>query len=81
MLEPTRGTGRAKLAGGVYQHWYGVGVSRCNPTNPADKRGSLLRVSDPNGVGLACGTCSANINIVPAGGKANAGIIAYCNVE
>ena len=28
---------RAELAVGVYQHGYGVGVGRCNPTNVADK--------------------------------------------
>jgi hypothetical protein len=37
LLEPTRGTHRAKLTGGVDQHWNGVGVCRCNSANVADK--------------------------------------------
>src|SRR6266542_716052 len=39
LLEPARGADRAKLAGGVDQHWYGVGVLRLYVANIADKAG------------------------------------------
>jgi hypothetical protein len=51
LLEPTRRTRRAELAGGIYQDWQGVAVSGGNPANASDKC-SRLESADANRISV-----------------------------
>src|SRR5204862_4985605 len=70
LLEPTRGTSRAKLANGVNQYWYGIRIYGSNATNTGNKsfRMNSWR-ADSDVVALARNTWVADINIVAARGE------------
>jgi hypothetical protein len=76
ILEASRGTRRAELAGGVYQHWYGVGVSGCHLANVANKAAAAhVRTwgADSNNV---IGRSNADAGPTPQGRVAEAGGVA-----
>src|SRR6266542_4228187 len=79
LLEPARGADRAKLAGGVDQHWYGVGILRLYFANVADKAGvthvrtchSEANTDNVTGVSYSAASCNAQGRVLDAHGVAN----------
>src|SRR5437773_12123023 len=69
----------AEMAVGIYNHSYAAG--HCCPRDAGNKRGGLGSSGpDADGVGLACHTGAADIDVVAANGEVSPGGVSQGNV-